>query len=513
MIAKLFPRLLLLPGLIACCAGNLASAQSKAQMQVQMQQQVRIVSQQAMKVDVRALAQGRKVGEKVLIQVSLLNADNQPVGASQDYRMEVELIGPSGKPTTQDVEIKSGQSSSQFEFDTREAGLTAIRVHPADSSLLGGSSSLLVAPVARISRAAKKTKRRANVPAATVAKPAAWSRPRAAAKNSLLGSNGLPGGRLQVVGLNLSLGQQNSSPAAPATFPSDTPRLMLEVGGGKTEFLADGKDAAKITAFFMDPNGAPAPSDILVWMRWSNGEFVQNPLKILKNSYSGEAQLTSGSPVQAEVSFVASSPHYEVGGPTTFTVRFAPPIYGVILLGAEKMSLVDSQPVFVRFFDHQGNPISTDRKRRVMLYTDNAKIHLRPDILDVDAGSSGDRSLILPTSLGAAVIKASTDGYKPFELKMRVTGWFVIFLCIVGGILGGICAFGKLQGSKLWRVFTGVVAGAVLTWAYVYGALPLVDSAIVHNTVSVLFVSLIGGYLGTQVIDVVAKKFGFLPAG
>lgn len=73
---------------------------------------------------------------------------------------------------------------------------------------------------------------------------------------------------------------------------------------------------------------------------------------------------------------------------------------------------------------------------------------------------------------------------------------------------GGLAAYNKFKGSWLWRIFLGILGGAVLCWLYLYLALPNVDAGIAHNTVSVFFVALIGGYMRTTVLDFAATKLG-----
>ena len=96
---------------------------------------------------------------------------------------------------------------------------------------------------------------------------------------------------------------------------------------------------------------------------------------------------------------------------------------------------------------------------------------------------------------------------------VEVTGLTVILLCLGGGIIGGVCAFNALKGSLPWRIFLGVVGGAVLAWLYVYLALPKTESRIAHNLVSVLFVSILGGYLGLQALDFAARQVGLVRGG
>jgi hypothetical protein len=72
----------------------------------------------------------------------------------------------------------------------------------------------------------------------------------------------------------------------------------------------------------------------------------------------------------------------------------------------------------------------------------------------------------------------------------------VLGLCFGGGLAGGLAAYDKFKGSWWWGIFLGILGGAILTWLYLYLALPSVSLAIAHNTFSVFFVAVLGGYLG-----------------
>jgi hypothetical protein len=86
----------------------------------------------------------------------------------------------------------------------------------------------------------------------------------------------------------------------------------------------------------------------------------------------------------------------------------------------------------------------------------------------------------------------------------------ILGLCLGGGLAGGLAAYNKFKGSWIWRIFLGILGGAVLCWLYVYLALPNVEANIAHNTLSVFFVALLGGYGGTSILDFAAKKFGWI---
>ncbi len=86
----------------------------------------------------------------------------------------------------------------------------------------------------------------------------------------------------------------------------------------------------------------------------------------------------------------------------------------------------------------------------------------------------------------------------------------VVGLCLGGGMAGGLAAYNKFKGSWFWRLFLGILGGAVLTWMYIFLALPNVGGNLAHNIISVFFVSVVGGYLGITVLDLAAKRFGWI---
>jgi hypothetical protein len=153
--------------------------------------------------------------------------------------------------------------------------------------------------------------------------------------------------------------------------------------------------------------------------------------------------------------------------------------------------------------------VQTGTRRRVTFVTKSPTIHVRPAVSDVDPGFSDAPTVLLPAALGTSEIEVSTPGYKTAKYSVAVTAGTVIVLWAIGGVLGSLCAFYKLRGSIVWRVLVGMIAAGVLTWAYVYGALPAIDATIAHNLLSVLFVSILGGYLGIAVLDSIAKRMNF----
>ena len=117
----------------------------------------------------------------------------------------------------------------------------------------------------------------------------------------------------------------------------------------------------------------------------------------------------------------------------------------------------------------------------------------------------------MPMAFGTETIEAVVANYKPEPLKVVITGWSVLGLCIAGGLAGGLLAFMQFRDSWAWRIFAGILSGAVLCWLYVVVGLPFIDLNIAHNTFSVFFVAAIGGYAGKAVFDMAVRKF--IPSG
>lgn len=81
-------------------------------------------------INPKLLAQEIQVGSRPQVEITILNADNEPITAKDDWPCEVAIQFPSGKSVTQTAWIKKGASSGQFEFVAEEAGLVSLSVRP-----------------------------------------------------------------------------------------------------------------------------------------------------------------------------------------------------------------------------------------------------------------------------------------------------------------------------------------------------------------------------------------------
>lgn len=477
---------------VASLAAAPLPQQLNQEQRMQMQQQAILLGSQPTRMSVKALTQGTKVGEKSRVEISVRTPDNEPVPAKEDYPLEISLTFSSGAVSTSNVTIKKGETSTQFEFVANEPGLTSVIVRSQAAGLLPDKTDVLVIPAAPRKRAKQAVKHTSSLGAPTVPRRREGAQ-FLLAHFSPLPAPEAPGG-----------GHQD-----PLTNGGNTPALHVSANDVGSDFFANGKDAVIISAYFESPDGAPAPTNIHVWFTWTNGKLDPSPLQIDKGKFSGEAHLTSRWPTKVHVRLVSVSPSYSVAGDKEFDIRFVPP--GVALVGPEKLSVVDNEPIMVVFYNELGIPIATGDDWKVTLRSKRSKLRFVPGLVEVKQNSSLGSASLFPTSFGADTIEAIIPDYQPKPLNIIVTGWLVLGLCAAGGVAGGLAAYNKFKGSWFWRIFLGVLGGALLCWLYVYLALPNVDKGIAHNTFSVFFVALVGGYLGTTTLDFAAKKLGLSP--
>jgi hypothetical protein len=442
--------------------------------QAPMQKQAERIAQGPMKLDVRVLSRGARLGDTFTVEIVVLNASNQPAVWNQksELQLEMTVTGPSKRPSAYPVSIKPGQSAVQLTFASTEAGLLSLKVREVKDRLLPGGNSILVRKSASI-----------------------WPKPT----------------RERVHLLRVALRSFEPptfvTAAGEATQERDKATLLLEEASGK-DVLADGKDFARIKVHLMD---GEAPRDIKVWLKWSNGELTPQPLVIKQGDSVAEAHWVSDSPVEAKLSLVTSTPRYPIEQPSEIDVSFVPPIYGIEFLGLNPLSLwlTDYVPVQVAFFDDQGRTVNAGKRRTVTFTPSNL---LRVDQLerDVERDHSGTFVFMWPAWHGRSALTVSTPGYPSRTLVVVVALWLVAVLCIGGGVLGSIAAAKSLNRSVVRRVFAGVLGAIGLVWICVFAILPAIPSIVAHNLTSVLVVGIVGGYGGTRVLDFLGKRLGYL---
>lgn len=445
-----------------------------------------------MKVHVQPLAKSYRVGDQVTLNVTLRDAYGHIVAAPARTGVVVEWTTPDRRKDSRTVIFQPGDTLQSCHFLANVQGFYHIVARQAENHLRPGSYIIFVS---------KRT--------AHTAAHSGWL-------DARLGSGIRSAGKgsfalLRPVAMRLAAVKPVSErDGAQGQSANASPYLMFQFTEGGSEVLADGRDPAVFQVFYVSPDGSGAPRDIKVWLTWSNGDLEPKPLVIQKGANWGEGSLKSKWPVDARVRIVSSSPFYPVVGPDEYTVKFVPPIYGISPVGPGKLPLVDNATLVAKLYGPENKPICTTRKRTVTFTPISSKVYLASERKDIEPGGSNASVLVVPLELGKAQIEVSTPDYEPKIYTVDVTGLAVILLCLGGGVIGGLCAFKAFKGSLIWRIVLGIVGGALLTWLYVFGFLPMTNSHFAHSLLTALFVSIVGGYLGLKVLDFAARQFGFL---
>jgi len=466
---------------------------SMAQMQqAPMASQAQRAKHEPVGVDITPLAQGKRVGDDVPVEVGLRDGEGRPVTAKKDTPVHVQWTEPSGKKSETVVQIPAGASSKTTNIKSTEPGAVKVTAKHADDELLGTSNYILIVPSSPASKAGSRRKSRRTNGAETPTRPKPIS---------------------EVHGARIVLAAflQTESISTRATAPT-RPQILLKVSGENDAqgIRADGKTYARIQVFWMGQR--PPASNVQVWLTWSNGDLMSNPIVIRKGTISGEAHWTSTSPIlDAHVAVVETNPaHVDFVGPKTATVRFAEPILGIDFANPpEEISIVDTTTLTARFYDPAGFPISTGTQRHFRFTSNSPVLLLKPQEDDIPPGRSEFSTLLLPTSLGTSRIEASIAGYKPVMHSVKVSGTATVLLSLIGGVLGGVLAYLNSQG-KLWaRILSGIIVALVASWAYVFVGLPHTDERILHTQVSVMFVSVLAAFAGVKVLGVIGRALNF----
>jgi len=450
------------------------------------------------KVEFQSIAPAR-VGAKTQASIALLNADGQLVSAKEDGAYRILFESPSGDLKSQTVWIKQGQSTAAFEFVPERAGFTTISVKPLENRVRADNTQIIVQPAAR-SNAASRPRRSRGSP----------SRPPTSSRTPEL-VNPPTEARFLQVGFALPSGKSPAHLSAGTATPQPPtkPILHISVNDVGINYFANGKDGPVISVVYENPDLTPTPTAIHIWLSRSQGKLEpEQPLVIAKDAYSVNARLTSAYPADIHVSFVSSTPSYEVQGDKEFTVHFVP--LGAVLVAPDRLSVVDVAPVMLVFYGADKQPVSPGKDWPVTLQCKHSRLKFTPKAFKVLASSPQGSTDVLPISFGTDTVSAVLANYTPDPVTIRITGLLVLILCVAGGAAGGAAAYSKFRGSWFWRIFLGIIAGALFCWLYIVLALPSIDNAVAHNTLSVFFIALLGGYLGLQRLDFAAKKFGWL---
>ncbi|HLV86350.1 MAG TPA: hypothetical protein VKV39_05185 [Candidatus Sulfotelmatobacter sp.] len=454
------------------------------------------------RIDVAPVNVQNQLGAEAPVRLQLLDSDGHPAPATRSTSAELKVEQPSGQVTTYAVTFAPGESAKQISVPVDAAGLAKLTVKQNEQQLIGGSNYMLIRPGKTAAHKMSHTKQK--LAGEKKAGSGAW-----------LGDLPMPRRRPARLIFAAFPDPQIPAPASPSV-----PQLALTVSGedanGGTR--ADGTTCARVQAFYLGADDLTR--DIEVWLTFDHGALDNNPIVIHKGTTSGAACWTSQWPIPAATLGVATTkpPNYTVlvigsssSDSKTITHKFSDNILGIEFANAPaSITLVDNFPLTARFKGPNGAAKLTE-KRDVHFNTDNAALTLNPLQTFVDVGGFDCSTILIPTFFGRSTVQVSTPGYPTVSLVITITWLSVLLTSLLGGFLGGVLAWINSKGNFLLRVLTGLIVGLVASWAYVIVGLPKLETAFLHNRLSVFFVALLVGLSGVKGLSVITSKLK-LPA-
>lgn len=440
------------------------------------------------KVDIRPTGKAYQAGQVVKMEVTLRDGYDHVVPSPGVTAIDIQEIDPTGKSSSETVTFAPGDKNESYSFQTNQPGFYQIVAREANAHLRQGSYLVVVSKASHQGSQGFLWERGIT--------PAAVSRPV----------------RLLTVALRQIPPQPaQESPSGNACPTPDQPCLLLKWMNDSDTLQADGTSAASFAVVYMSPDWSPAPADITVTLDSSGGDLQPKALTIQAGQVaSNVATLTSKKAAGVDVWIQSSNPYYPFGLKDQ-EVKFAQAIWGIGLILPEKLPLVDTGTVTVQLLGPDKRPVETDKDIHVSLSLPNSKVRLQEGSeITIPKGRSSVSVSLVPAEIGKASVIANAASLPESSGTVDITGLAVILLCLAGGVVGGLCAFDAFKGSLFWRIFLGIVGGAVLTWLYVFFGLAVTHWTFAHSLTSTLFVSIVGGFMGLHVLNLAAKQMGFM---
>lgn len=433
-----------------------------------------------LKISIRPSTRTPTVNQRVDLIVALLDGNDKPAKAASDVQITITVADPSGKTTTLTVTIKSGMAIETQSITPRSPGRYILEVTDQAKKLLSDKYSFYARQMPVKAKASLVPSGRSF--AWFAAKPAPFA-------------------------------------AAPAASTAVQPRLILELLARTEGVLSDGKDSATVSATYLGEDGLGAPQDIQVWFRRSHGDLDRRPLVIAKGGMEGRVLWTSKWPVEdASIDFVSATPRCNVDEPRSFKASFVNRVDGIVATGPHVFSLAEKPTITVNFLDHDGNTMKADRPRTVTFSLKDTGITVSPTETHLAVGGGPVTATLSPVSLGHSTIQIDSDGMRNGStvFEVTVTIGSLILLALSLGFLGGALSYIRTRKDPLLRLMGGLAGGFVLAALWVFlGLVPIVRAVVPLNFISVALFSLIGGYVGTPVLDWAwgQMKKDIVPAG
>jgi len=431
------------------------------------------------KLTVLASEETVRRGQQVMVQIGLRDARDRPAKAPHDYTVTVDVLSSAGKVQSRSVTIKAGETEARLNITPTEDGIVELRAKHRE--LLDGGAALKVRTSAG--------SRQGDVP-------------------DFRGQlRILPAASAQQGG-----SQQSSEQRIPlVVVPTSEGKLRLTLRYNPRRLLLAGKEAATIEAWVL--GNAAATEDITIRLSRTLGQFLPQELVIPKEQDKGEVRLISDKPGTAEVEFIRSDPEADVEGDRLLKITFGEPITALDLQPSPPhISLLETADLVVRLIDDEKKQSHPTERKRIISFSIGPGAGRgaidRSDVTIPEAESSA-RTRLVPYWPGQVTVLASSDNL-PTQSTQIMIQWPIMLLLLSsgGGLAGGWLAFLVRPGSRLWRIALGLITGFLLYWGFTFGVLTAIPRGVVLNPLSAVALSVIGGWLGTEVFAIVLRRLG-----
>ena len=478
------------------------------------------------KISIQTESQRILTGQQMEFDCVLLDANNSPAKAAEDLQIQIQSLSASGKTNEVPITIKAGQSAYKFALPATEAGIT--KVEAKQKYLLNGETFIRVRNGAVRNRA-PASEPVPSPPSTNAIEPFRFT-PVINSERSRSGVEAAaPAEKLAVSNVLYvaAIAAESVTAGGMASAPLTSPGPSTSTGSGSPQeigiilqqdsrkFLADGKDAANIFAF-LDNKVADAPVDIELILFSAAGKLIPVPLRIPKGQDSAQAKLTSTEVGQVTVQYIRSKPPVNIEDGKVMAFSFGPPITKLALQPSPpRISLLESADLVVTLVNENGTAIATDEPRTVDLCITNGSGELEKDELLIAVKSASSHTRFFPTHHGMVIISAATPNLSPNTLVLSVTfPALLLGLSLFGGLIGGSIAASitpkrrKNKAGWVLRTLIGCATGFVF---YYFGILDLISHIprqVALNPFGTVFLSLIGGWSGTEVFAPILLKLG-----
>jgi hypothetical protein len=311
-----------------------------------------------------------------------------------------------------------------------------------------------------------------------------------------------------------ALVEQTQSPSR-ATSPSPVElKVTNSIVGSKP--TANGKDAVKIQAFLSEE----APVDLTLRLSCSAGQLLPRPFVIPKGSDYGEIFLTSQTPGIVHVGFVDAKPPNLVkvieGGDSD--VNFDQALTFHLVASPPTIPLGHSADLQIEFWDLQKVARTLDETRKADFNILYGLGDFNPNPVTIEKGQSSGRTTFTPEKAAHMQITATTYGVSMDEpVQLNVANPVEALVAagiggVIGGLLAGIWRKQTARRSLAFRCGSGAVVALVMTLACQQGLLPAIPTATVLNPLWIQVIAIPSGWGGVELLDVILRVFGLLPA-